>query len=82
MRDNFEQWASAFEGLRVRVEEIIDGGDRVVLVAHHQGRGRKSGVEVDTRFYEVYTLRKGKVSRVDEFTERAEALEAVGLNAP
>jgi hypothetical protein len=50
------------------------------VVAHHEGRGRKSGVMVDTRFYEVYTLREGKVSRVDEFNEMAEALEAAGLS--
>jgi ketosteroid isomerase-like protein len=80
MRDDFARWASAFEELRVTAEEVIDAGDQVVLVAHHQGRGRKSGVVVDTRFYEVYTLREGKVSRVDEFNEMAEALEAAGLS--
>jgi ketosteroid isomerase-like protein len=79
MRADMERWASAFDELKVTVEEIIDAGDQVVVVAHHQGRGRASGVEVDTRFYEVYTLREGKVSRVDEYTERAEALEAAGL---
>jgi ketosteroid isomerase-like protein len=79
MRADMERWASAFDELKVTVEEIIDAGDQVVVVAHHQGRGRESGVEVDTRFYEVYTLREGKVSRVDEYTERADALEAAGL---
>jgi ketosteroid isomerase-like protein len=79
MRADYERWASSFEEFRVTFEEIIDAGDQVVVVAHHQGRGRKSGVKVDTRFYEVYTLRKGKVSRVDEYNEMAEALEAVGL---
>src|SRR5215211_6175146 len=61
MRADLERWASAFEELRVTVEEIIDAGDQVVVVAHHQGRGRASGVEVDTRFYEVYSMREGKV---------------------
>ena len=79
MRDNYERWASVFEELSVTVEEIIDAGDQIVVVAHHEGRGRKSGIKVDTRFYEVYTVHEGKVSRVDEFTERAEALEAAGL---
>ena len=79
MRSDMERWASAFEELAVTFEEIIDAGDQVVVVAHHEGRGRKSGVKVDTRFYEVYTVREGKVSRVDEFTERAEALKAAGL---
>jgi len=79
MRADMERWASAFEQLEVTIEEIIDAGDQVVVVAHHRGRGRASGVEVDTRFYEVYALRDGKVSRVDEYTDRAEALEAAAL---
>jgi ketosteroid isomerase-like protein len=79
MRSDMERWASAFDELKVTIEEIIDAGDQVVVVAHHQGRGRASGVEIDTRFYEVYALREGKVLRVDEYTERAEAFEAVGL---
>jgi ketosteroid isomerase-like protein len=81
MRDDMKRWASAFDDLRVTFEEIIDAGDRVLVVAHHEGRGQKSGIEVDTRFYEVYSVRDGKVSRVDEFTDRASALEAAGLPA-
>jgi len=80
MRSDMARWASAFDELKVTFEEIIDAGDKVVVVAYHQGRGRGSGVEVDTRFYEVYTLRDGKVSRVDEYIDRAEALEAAGLS--
>jgi ketosteroid isomerase-like protein len=80
MRDDWKRWASAFEELNVTFEEIIDAGDQVLVVAHHHGRGRKSGVMVDARYYEVYTLRDGKVSRVDEYSERDEALEAAGLS--
>ena len=61
MRDDFEQWASAWEELKVTLEEIIDAGDQVVVVAHHQGGGRSSGIQIDSRYYEVYTLREGKV---------------------
>jgi ketosteroid isomerase-like protein len=80
MRADMARWASAFDELKVTVEEIIDAGDQVLVVAYHQGRGRESGVEVDTRFYEVYTLREGKVSRVDEYIERDDALIAAGLS--
>jgi ketosteroid isomerase-like protein len=79
IRDNFEHWKVAWEELDVTIEELIDAGDRVFLTAHHRGRGRGSGVEVDTRLYSVYTLRDGKVLRIDEYADRAEALEAVGL---
>ena len=80
MRSDMERWASAFDELEVTAEEFIDAGDRVLVTAYHRGRGRGSGVEVDTRFYELYTLRDGKVVRVDEFTDRPEALEAAGLS--
>jgi ketosteroid isomerase-like protein len=79
IRDNFEHWQSAWEDLVVTVEEIIDGGDRVVLAAHHRGRGRGSGIDVDARYYEIYTLLAGKIIRIDEYTERAAALKAAGL---
>ena len=50
------------------------------MTARHRGRGRESGVTVDARFYEVYTLRDGRIVRADEFSERQEALEAAGLS--
>ncbi len=37
-------------------------------------------MEIEARFFEVYTLRGGKVARVDEFLERRQALEAAGLS--
>jgi ketosteroid isomerase-like protein len=79
VRNNFEDWQSAWEELEVTIEEIIDAGDRVVHSAHYRGRGRGSGIKVDARYYEVYTLREGKIIRVDEYTERIAALEAAGL---
>jgi ketosteroid isomerase-like protein len=80
IRDNFERWQSTFDELSVTVEEMIDAGDQVVHSAHWRGRGRGSGIKVDARYHEVYALRDGKIIRVDEYTERAEALEAAGLS--
>lgn len=42
-----------------------------------RGRGRGSGVEIDALFYDLYTLRDGIIVRMDQFTERSQALEAV-----
>jgi ketosteroid isomerase-like protein len=80
IRDNFEHWKGAWDELDVEIEDVIEAGeDRVLLTAHHRGRGRASGIEVDTRLYSIYTLRGGKVLRTDEYADRAEALEAAGL---
>jgi hypothetical protein len=43
------------------------------------GRGRGSGIEIDALFYDVYTVHDGKIVRMDQFTERRQALEAVDL---
>jgi ketosteroid isomerase-like protein len=45
------------------------------------GRGRTSGVPVDTPFGQVYELRDGKVARFRSFLDHGEALRAAGLSA-
>jgi ketosteroid isomerase-like protein len=34
---------------------------------------------VDARLYEVFTVREGKLVRMDEFADRDEALRAAGI---
>jgi ketosteroid isomerase-like protein len=80
VRDTMERWEDSFEDLELTYEETIDVGDRVLLRTHVSGRGRGSGVEVNTRSYMLWTLQGSKVVRMDEFTERADALEATGLS--
>ena len=43
------------------------------------GRGRGSGVAVDQRFVQVWTLRDEAVTRIESYLNPAEALEAAGL---
>jgi ketosteroid isomerase-like protein len=80
IRRNFERWASAWESLEVSAEDFVDAGDRVVVTIHHAGRAQGSGADIEASFFAVYTLRGGKVARVDEFLELADALEAAGLS--
>jgi ketosteroid isomerase-like protein len=80
VRANYARWMEAWEEEpETTVEEVIGSGDHVLVIACFQGRGRGSGVRVEQRLYEVYTLRNGRILRVDEFSDRANALEAAGL---
>ncbi|MEK6327260.1 MAG: nuclear transport factor 2 family protein [Actinomycetota bacterium] len=61
-------------------EELIDAGDRVVARIKISGRGRGSGVKTEMHVFNVWTLRHGKVVRLEGgYRERAEALEAAGV---
>jgi ketosteroid isomerase-like protein len=69
VRATMERWEESFEDLELTYEETIDVGDRVLLRTHVSGRGRGSGVEVNTRSYMLWTLQGSKVVRMDEFTD-------------
>lgn len=77
----FANWFSTFEpGYHFDIEETHDLPDGVLLVASHHGRGRASGVEVQGRTSYVYTVRDGRVARVELYADHARALTAAGLN--
>ena len=80
VRANLKRWETDFEDFEATPEEYIDAGDQVLATIHWSGRGRGSGLQVDIRTYQVNTLCDGKVIRMDEFTERTDALEAAGLS--
>jgi uncharacterized protein len=78
VRASLARWKGEWDDYKLVPEEFVDRGDRVVVTVRLRGRGRGSGVEIAARFYDVYTIRGGKIVRMDQFTERSEALEAVG----
>jgi ketosteroid isomerase-like protein len=65
---------------RTGPEEFRDFGDRVLVLGTWLARGRASGVELDSAPAAwVLELRHGKIVRSETFTDRAQALDAVGL---
>jgi ketosteroid isomerase-like protein len=60
--------------------EIIDAGnDKVVADIRREVQGKASGASVAWSYWQVGTLRNGKLLRMEWFADRAEALEAVGV---
>ena len=73
-------WGGTWEDWAAESEELIDAGDRVLLVDRQTGRGKSSGAPLDQQTFWVYTLRDGTIVRIKWFgTDREEALEAAGL---
>src|SRR5437879_12250727 len=60
--------------------ELIDApGARVLALVRQSGRGRQSGVPIVIHFFELFTIRDGKMRKIEFFRHRADALKAVGL---
>jgi ketosteroid isomerase-like protein len=75
-----EQYRSAWDHLAHEPLELIEVSDDRVLVSIRQsGRGRESGVPIMIHFLELFTIRHGKLRKVEYFRHRADALEAAGL---
>ena len=80
VRQFFRDWAGSFDGYYAHAEELTDAGQGQVLVQARQGgRGKASGIELDMRYWQVFRMRDGRAIRVEVYSDKREALEAVGL---
>jgi len=70
-----EPWTN----LTIAAEEVIEVGDSVVVAAHWRAEGKGSGARSERRVFDVWTFRGQTVIRLEFFSDRREALEAVGL---
>src|SRR5262245_3859314 len=73
------EWIDSFEDFRVDVEEIIDGGDTVIVMTRLHGRFRGSTDEINLIEAHVWKLLDGKAVEIREYRTRAQALEAAAL---
>ena len=76
----FMDWLQGeFENAHVEIKELIDAGDSVLVASTIRGRGKSSGAEASWVIWQVWTVENGKIVRGQGYTDRADALEAAGL---
>ena len=67
---------------RFEPEHFIDAGDRVVVVLIRVvAEGGASGVATDRETAHVWRVRDGRLSSIQIYLDRSQALEAVGLES-
>jgi len=77
-----ERWLEDWDTFSAEAEEVesTPAQDRALIAVRLGGIGKGSGVEIYDRFFWVTELRGGRLYRISEYTDRAEALEAAGLS--
>ena len=74
--DFLRHFLESWERFEQQVEDVVVDGNRIGLAIHLTAVGRASGVELDTRYAHVWTMRDGLGVRVDAYRD-PEAIRSV-----
>jgi ketosteroid isomerase-like protein len=81
--EGFQRWSRQVDEMwddwHFEPERFFDAGDQVVVFVRVSATGTQSRVAVEMATAHVFTLRDGRIARVEIFLDRQEALKAVGL---
>jgi len=72
------EWAEAWENYSFDVLRVWDQGDRVYLTARQGGHGKRSGVPIDDEVTFVFSVRDGRIARLQMFATEQQALLVAG----
>jgi ketosteroid isomerase-like protein len=80
LRRGFLVFRDAWGDFRVDASDLRDFGDSVMLTCHLRATGSGSGVGITRTWWQAGYIRDGLIARVENYTDRERALEAVGLS--
>jgi ketosteroid isomerase-like protein len=79
VRKRLGEMLEAMQEPRLEPREFIDAGEKTVVALLMRGRGKASGIAVDSQPFHVVTERDGKAMRIEWYATREDALVAAGL---
>ena len=75
------EWLAVWDDYEIGIDEILAAPDgRIVTLYWQRGKGHASGLAMNIDAAHVATVRDGKITYIEIYDDRAEALEAVGLS--
>jgi ketosteroid isomerase-like protein len=72
-------WADAWDDWQLEVESLHETGDQVLAIMQQRGRSKTTGLSVEMSFAQLWTVCDGKQTRMEMYSDPAEAMRAVGL---
>jgi uncharacterized protein len=79
IRRYFQSFWDAMEDIRFEAERVWDTGDSVVVDARMTARGKQTAIPVEQRFGQIWTVRDGRATAIQNFASIGDALAAAGL---
>jgi ketosteroid isomerase-like protein len=82
MMEGWRGWLGAWDDYGAEADEYRElDHDRVLVFGRMSGRGKTSGVNVETDFANLLDIRDGRVVRLTLYSNRDRALADLGLQA-
>jgi ketosteroid isomerase-like protein len=78
-REMWIDWLEPWVTYHVKVDEMIEVGDSVVVLVRDRGRRHGMDIEVELISGSVWTFCDGRIARVEFYANREELREATGL---
>jgi len=79
VRDYTIQFMRQWDHLTMSAEEVRPVGDTVLVRTRQVGSGKASGADSEMTYFWLFSLRAGKIIRLESVRDEASALEAAGL---
>ena len=76
----WRDWLRPYHRYRLKPEEMIDLGDRVLVLTRANARVESDSPEIENAGATIFGVRDRRVTTVDSFLDREDALEAAGLS--
>jgi ketosteroid isomerase-like protein len=74
-----KSWREPWDEFHAKPREVVDLGDRTLVLVDAFARGRASGVEVRQPVADLATWRGGRIVRMEHYWRHEQALQAIGL---
>jgi ketosteroid isomerase-like protein len=75
-REITEDWLNVWQSIEIETDKMEAYGDRVLAVGSWRTTGRVSGLEGTMPIHIVYTVRDGKIARLEWFSDHDAAVAA------
>jgi len=79
LRAAWLDWMEPWATYRTELEDVIDLGDRVLVLVRDYGRHEPQDPEVEQVDAAIWTVMDGKITRAEFYTDRDAALRKAGI---
>ena len=79
VREAMAEWVGTWDDWTIELLRARGLGERVLAIARQRGRGKASGVPIESDVAFLFTICRGAIARWQMFRTEREALKALGL---